>query len=95
MDSTLNWLLIVCLVIVVITNLMALSRRGSQQEIRLFRLERKIDALLKKLEVNPDAGVDPDVLALAKTGRKIEAIKTLRDRTGLGLKDAKDYVERL
>jgi hypothetical protein len=28
-------------------------------------------------------------------GRKIEAIKQLRELTGLGLKDAKDFVEKL
>ena len=31
---------------------------------------------------------------LAK-GRKIEAIKAVRDKTGMGLKEAKEYVERL
>ncbi len=32
---------------------------------------------------------------LVAAGRKIEAIKLVRERTGLGLKEAKDYVERL
>ena len=67
----------------------------SQQGIRLARLEWKMDALLKKLEVNPDAEVDSEVLGFAKAGRKIEAIKRYRDITGVGLKEAKDYVERM
>ena len=33
--------------------------------------------------------------ALLRAGRKIEAIKSLRERTGLGLKEAKDAVDRL
>ena len=33
--------------------------------------------------------------ALLRSGRKIEAIKSLRERTGLGLKEAKDAVDVL
>lgn len=38
---------------------------------------------------------DAEVRALMAAGQKIEAIKLVRQRTGLGLKEAKDYVERL
>ncbi|HEU5097444.1 MAG TPA: ribosomal protein L7/L12 [Roseiflexaceae bacterium] len=33
--------------------------------------------------------------ALAAQGNKIEAIKRYRELTGVGLKEAKDYVDRL
>ena len=36
-----------------------------------------------------------EVRRLATTGRKIEAIKMLREKSGLGLKEAKDLVDRL
>ncbi len=36
-----------------------------------------------------------DLLALAREGRKIEAIKLYREQTGAGLKEAKDAIERL
>ncbi len=39
------------------------------------------------------SGLPEDVLALAHAGQKIEAIKLLRERTGLGLKEAKERVE--
>lgn len=39
------------------------------------------------------SGLPEDVLALAHAGRKIEAIKVLRERTGLGLKEAKERIE--
>lgn len=43
-----------------------------------------------------DSGdVDAEVRVLLAYDRKIEAIKLVRERTGLGLKEAKDYVERL
>jgi ribosomal protein L7/L12 len=42
-----------------------------------------------------DATSMADVHALAQQGRKIEAIKRYRQLTGVGLKEAKDYVDRL
>jgi hypothetical protein len=38
---------------------------------------------------------DADILQLARQGLKIQAIKLYRDRTGVPLKDAKDYVDSL
>jgi hypothetical protein len=37
--------------------------------------------------------VDPEVRQLVNAGRKIEAIKVVRGKTGMGLKEAKDYVD--
>lgn len=38
---------------------------------------------------------DKTILGLMKGGKKIEAIKLYREKTGLGLKEAKDAVEAL
>jgi ribosomal protein L7/L12 len=38
-------------------------------------------------------GLPEDVLALARGGRKLEAIKLLHERTGMRLKEAQDRVE--
>jgi hypothetical protein len=37
--------------------------------------------------------IDAEIRQLARHGRKIEAIKRLRDNSDLGLKEAKEYVE--
>lgn len=37
----------------------------------------------------------PDVVALLAEGKKIAAIKAYRDETGVGLKEAKEPVERM
>jgi large subunit ribosomal protein L7/L12 len=37
----------------------------------------------------------PEVVELALAGKKIEAIKVLRDRTGLGLAEAKTVVDQI
>lgn len=43
----------------------------------------------------PSAGIDAEVRILAAAGHKIEAIKLLREQTGMGLREAKEAVERL
>jgi hypothetical protein len=40
-------------------------------------------------------GLDQEIDSLLEAGRKIEAIKIVRERTGLDLAQAKTYVERL
>lgn len=72
-----------------------LSRQSGNQDVHLARLERKIDAILKELGLEINAGINAEVLALAKAGKKIEAIKLYREQTGVSLKEAKDYVESL
>lgn len=42
-----------------------------------------------------EARYSEEVLQAVDAGRKIEAIKRLRDETGLGLKEAKDEIDRL
>ena len=44
--------------------------------------------------VNPDT-IRSEVERLARAGKKIDAIKLVRERTGLGLKEAKEFVESL
>ena len=68
------------------------SRRNGQQ---LRRLERKVDLILSHLGLDPNQGVNEEVMELVKAGQKIQAIKVYREQTGVGLKDAKDYVEGL
>jgi Ribosomal protein L7/L12 C-terminal domain len=46
--------------------------------------------------VDPQAGAIPaEVVALARSNKKIQAIKLYRELTGLGLKEAKAVVDRL
>jgi ribosomal protein L7/L12 len=39
--------------------------------------------------------LDDELRALVARGQTIEAIRRVRDTTGMGLKDAKDYVDQL
>lgn len=70
---------------------------------RIIRLERKVDFLLRELGlVEKEEAYVPDhdyvldeVVALVRQGRKIEAIKLYREKTGADLKTARDAVEKL
>ncbi len=53
---------------------------------------------LSSPRISPEGGTidlsdDPEIRAAFMNGRKIEAIKLVRERTGLGLREAKDIVE--
>ncbi len=73
----------------------------SEQDLnaRVAALEQKVSFLLKHLGLEAQAaGSAPqldEVQALLVQGRLIEAIKVYRERTGLGLREAKDAVEQM
>ncbi len=91
MDATF-WLLVGLFVVVLGSSW---AGAGSNNGRRLGRLERKVDLILKHLGLDPNQGVNVEVLELMKAGQKIQAIKLYREQTGVGLKAAKDYVESL
>lgn len=63
--------------------------------LRLARIEKKLDALLQAARISVDDPVDADIRDLARNGRKIEAIKLYRERTGCGLAEAKAFIDSL
>jgi ribosomal protein L7/L12 len=66
----------------------------TRPRVRLGALDRKLDLLLKHLGIEPPAGFSERVRQLAADpARKIEAIKALREETGMGLAEAKEAVE--
>lgn len=65
---------------------------------RLRRIEKKLDLILKHLNVDfvepgPEEGLPGQVRELADAGNKIGAIKMHRELTGAGLVEAKTAVE--
>lgn len=57
------------------------------------RCDAKLDALLKHSGIDPVAMAMDAAAKLAREGKKIEAIKKLRELTGCGLAEAKQKVE--
>ena len=71
-------------------------------QFRLRQLEEQVERLSAQAglpwsaAMTPDdGGVDSQVVALAQSGQKIEAIKRYRELTGAGLAEAKQAVEAL
>lgn len=62
----------------------ALEQLGNASGVSMFRL----------LEEKPEEKLR-DVAELARSGKKIEAVKRYREITGAGLKEAKGYVDKL
>ena len=66
---------------------------------RVAKLERQVVFLIDNLRLEyreePNQGVSPQVMDLVRRGRKIQAIKLFRQETGVGLREAKEYIESL
>jgi ribosomal protein L7/L12 len=66
--------------------------------LRLRRIEDQVKLLSDRAGIPWDdgsSGMHPDVVALAREGKTIQAIKLHREMTGLGLAEAKEAVDRL
>lgn len=62
------------------------------------RVDRLVRAARAELPSEPSGllpHVDAEVRRLVLEGQKIRAIKVVRENTGLGLKEAKDLVDRM
>jgi ribosomal protein L7/L12 len=72
-------------------------RRVEELERRVAALERALGAAVPPRPVGEpsETWASVTVRNLVLQGKKIEAIKVLRDETGLGLREAKDIVDRL
>lgn len=72
-----------------------MSRRATGTTARLTAIEHRLGLIMDHLGV---AEPEPDVADIVErmvAGKKVEAIKLYRQRTGLGLREAKDAVEEI
>lgn len=58
-------------------------------------IERKLDAIMAQLGIEVAPEEHEDLRTLMRNGRKIEAIKLYREQSGVGLAEAKAFVESL
>jgi hypothetical protein len=65
---------------------------------RLQRVERNLERLAAHIGVeldDPSRGLDPDVVALARSGDRMDAAKLLVERTGVDFVEAQQVVAEL
>lgn len=73
----------------------ALSRGRNNRDPRLAIIDRRLKLIMDHLGIVEPQPEMADVVAHLIQGQKIQAIKLYRERTGAGLKEAKDAVEEL
>jgi ribosomal protein L7/L12 len=63
----------------------------------LTRIEAKLDLLVRNagLQYDPYSDLPAPVVEALRRGAKIDAIKHYRQITGVGLKDAKDFIDEV
>ena len=71
------------------------DRKIARIEQRLGLMERKIDAILDNLGIPFTEPGFAEVEQFLRAGKKLQAIKAYRERTGAGLAEAKEAVERM
>jgi large subunit ribosomal protein L7/L12 len=66
---------------------------------RVEKLERLVARLMEEAGLEPDEELDPgsspEIVDLIRRGEKLEAIRLYREKTGVGLKEAKAFIESL
>lgn len=60
---------------------------------RLRRVEREVRAVRVQAGLPRPGAEHPEVLALVRAGQRMEAVRLYRQRTGAGLREAKEAVE--
>ncbi len=91
MDSTI--LIIIAIILLVLVGAVLLMRRLSWGSSPGYIQLPRAAPPSAMPSLGPDG--DRDVRVLLASGQKIQAIKLVRELTGIGLKEAKDYVESL
>jgi len=73
----------------------------SADDDRIFRLERQVDFLFRRLGIDPNLALAQDdelpaaLYDAIGRGKLVQAIKIYREATGVGLKEAKDAVDAI
>lgn len=87
---------VLAVALVVLVGIAGVESRLVRADRRVARVEEKLDLVLDHLGLRPQE--DPrleEVTGLLRAGQRIQAIKTYRQITGAGLKEAKVAVDRM
>ena len=88
-------LLAVGLVLQAVGSFLSGRRERARLAARVDALHDKVDAIAEHLDVSLPGEGHADLVALVAEGRRVEAIRTYRRRSGTGLAEAARFVEEL
>lgn len=91
MDSNVMWIKIWVFTLIILSSIISQLRND------IMRMKLTLDKIAKQVGI-PDIvtkDVKDELITLISEGNKIKAIKRYRMVTGLGLKEAKEYVDQL
>jgi ribosomal protein L7/L12 len=90
---------VVLLAVVAIGLVMVFAGSRAQERARAAArhaaIERKLDLVMRHLGIAEPLPEEPEVVQHLERGERIQAIKVYRERTGVGLAEAKEAVDRI
>lgn len=77
-----------------LTIIVLLLASSDPSDAKIKHMDKKLDQIMDYLGIE-DVNIDEELKELIADNKKIPAIKRLRQETGMGLKEAKEYVDNL
>ncbi len=81
-------------IMLLLTGILSLINSVNTLQKQVSYMNLKLDRIAKQVEAE-ELNIDRELRPLISEGKKVEAIKKLREFTGMGLKEAKEYVDKL
>lgn len=82
---------IIALLLIIIGILVA---SPDSSELKINHMNKKLNRIMDHLGIE-EINIDEELKELIADDKRIPAIKRLREETGMGLKEAKEYVDNL
>ncbi|MEQ7173114.1 ribosomal protein L7/L12 [Enterococcus innesii] len=80
--------------ILLLTIIVLLLASSDPSDAKIKHMDKKLDQIMDYLGIE-DVNIDEELKELIADNKKIPAIKRLRQETGMGLEEAKEYVDNL
>lgn len=91
MDDKTIWIILGCIMLgVIFTIVNQLQSDIARINATLYRIEKHMGVVNEETE-----NIDEELKAFISEGKMVKAVKRYREATGLGLKESKEYVDRL
>lgn len=91
MDNKTIWIIMGCIMLgVIFTIVNQLQSDIARINATLYRIEKHMGVVNEETE-----NIDEELKVFISEGKMVKAVKRYREATGLGLKEAKEYVDRL